>query len=337
MMILVTGAAGFIGYHLSKRLIEEGQEVFGIDNLNNYYDVNLKKARLNQLIPTRNFQFKCLNLNNREEIFKLFQEQNFDCVVNLAAQAGVRYSLENPFAYIDSNLVGFANILEACRHNQPKHLIFASSSSVYGANKKIPFSVSDNVDNPVSLYAATKKANELMAHSYSHLYNLPITGLRFFTVYGLWGRPDMAYFKFIRAIEENKPINVFNYGKMKRDFTYIDDVIEGILRIINQPPKVNLAKGNSHAPYKIYNIGNNQPVELLTFIEVIEKAVGKEAQKNFLPMQAGDVPLTYADVDDLIENFGYKPTTTIEEGIDNFVRWYQDFGVAKSRYKLIKI
>lgn len=336
MTVLVTGIAGFIGYHLGKRLIEEGEKVFGIDNLNDYYDVNLKKARLNQLIPNKSFRFKCLDLSNGEQIFKLFQEQNFDYVVNLAAQAGVRYSLENPFAYIDSNLVGFANILEACRHNQPKHLIFASSSSVYGANTKIPFSVGDNVDNPVSLYAATKKANELMAHSYSHLYDLAITGLRFFTVYGPWGRPDMAYFKFIQAIEENKPINVFNYGKMKRDFTYIDDVVEGIIRIINQPPKVSSVKGNSNARFQIYNIGNNQPVELLTFIQVIERAIGKKAQKNFLPMQAGDVPITYADVDDLIQNFGYKPTTTIEEGIENFVRWYQDFGVAKSRYKLIK-
>lgn len=324
MKVLVTGVAGFIGYHLAERLLADGEFVYGIDNLNDYYDVNLKKARLSQLTPHQNFQFQLLDLNNRQGIFQLFQEQNFDCVVNLAAQAGVRYSLENPFAYIDSNLVGFANILEACRHTQPQHLVFASSSSVYGANTKIPFSVGDNVDNPVSLYAATKKANELMAHSYSHLYSLPITGLRFFTVYGPWGRPDMAYFKFVRAIEQNQPINVFNYGRMQRDFTYIDDVIEGIVRVINRPPQAN-PDSNSNARYKIYNIGNNQPVELLTFIEVIEKAMGKKARKNFLPMQPGDVPRTYADVDELMQDVGFKPTTTIEQGIEKFVRWYQDF------------
>ena len=240
MKIIITGVAGFIGYHLALRLLADGEQVYGIDNLNDYYDVNLKKARLAQLTPNNNFTFQLLDLNNREKILQLFQEQNFDCVVNLAAQAGVRYSLENPFAYVDSNLVGFANILEACRHNQPKHLVYASSSSVYGTNSKIPFSVSDKVDNPVSLYAATKKANELMAHSYSHLYNLPITGLRFFTVYGPWGRPDMAYFKFVRAIEKNQPINVFNHGKMQRDFTYIDDVVEGVVRVIYQPPKAGI-------------------------------------------------------------------------------------------------
>ncbi|MEL6459329.1 MAG: NAD-dependent epimerase [Cyanobacteria bacterium J06621_15] len=325
MKILVTGVAGFIGYHLAERLIRDGEEVYGIDNLNDYYDVNLKKARLKQLEPNKNFKFQLLDLNNRQDILQLFQTQNFDCVVNLAAQAGVRYSLENPFAYIDSNLVGFANILEACRQTQPQHLVFASSSSVYGASKKIPFSTEDNVDNPVSLYAATKKANELMAHSYSHLYSLPITGLRFFTVYGPWGRPDMAYFKFVRAIEQNQPINVFNHGKMQRDFTYIDDVVEGIVRVLNRPPQPNNTDDNSNARYKIYNIGNNKPVELLAFIEVIEQAMGKQAQKNFLPMQPGDVPRTYADVDELMEDVGFRPTTTIEEGIEKFIRWYQDF------------
>lgn len=325
MKIFITGVAGFIGYHLAQRLLLDGEQIYGIDNLNDYYDVNLKKARLAQLTPNANFQFQLLDLNNREGILKLFQEQNFDCVVNLAAQAGVRYSLENPFAYIDSNLVGFANILEACRHTQPQHLVFASSSSVYGTNTKIPFSVTDNVDNPVSLYAATKKANELMAHSYSHLYSLPITGLRFFTVYGPWGRPDMAYFKFVQAIEQNQAINIFNYGKMQRDFTFIDDVIEGVVRVMHQPPKAALNNNHNNARYKIYNIGNNQPVELLTFIEVIEKAMGKQAIKNFLPMQPGDVPRTYADVDELMQDVGFKPTTNIEQGIDNFVRWYKDF------------
>ncbi len=324
MKVLITGVAGFIGYHLAQRLLADGEEVYGIDNLNDYYDINLKKARLAQLMPNNNFQFQLLDLNNREGILQLFKEQNFDCVVNLAAQAGVRYSLENPFAYVDTNLVGFANILEACRHCKPQHLVFASSSSVYGANTKTPFSVSDNVDNPVSLYAATKKANELMAHSYSHLYGLPITGLRFFTVYGAWGRPDMAYFKFVRAIELREPINVFNYGKMQRDFTYIDDAIEGVVRVIHHPPK-SQANHNSNTRYKIYNIGNNKPVELLTFIEVIEKIMGKSAQKIFLPMQPGDIPRTYADVDELIQDIGFKPTTTIEQGIENFVRWYKDF------------
>ena len=323
MKVLITGVAGFLGYHLAQKLLGDDKQVYGIDNLNNYYDVNLKKARLAQLTLNNKFEFQLLDLNNREGILQLFQTQNFDCVVNLAAQAGVRYSLENPFAYIDSNLVGFANILEACRHTQPQHLIFASSSSVYGANSKIPFSVNDNVDNPVSLYAATKKANELMAHSYSHLYSLSITGLRFFTVYGAWGRSDMAYFKFVRAIQQNQPINIFNYGKMQRDFTYIDDVIEGVVRVMHQPPQPNF--GNSNARYKIYNIGNNQPVELLTFIEVIEKAMGKKAIKNFLPMQPGDVPQTYADVDDLMRDVGFKPTTNIEEGIEKFVCWYKYF------------
>jgi UDP-glucuronate 4-epimerase len=325
MKTLITGVAGFIGYHLAQELLGEGEEIYGIDNLNSYYDVNLKKARLSQLNLNSNFKFQYLDLINSLEISQLFQQEKFDCVIHLAAQAGVRYSLENPQAYIDSNLIGFTNILEACRHNQTQHLVFASSSSVYGANTKVPFSVSDNVDYPVSLYAATKKANELMAHSYSHLYNLPITGLRFFTVYGTWGRPDMAYFKFVKAIEQNKPIDVYNYGKMQRDFTYIDDVVEAIVRLMDKPPQKISADINSNARYKIYNIGNNKPVELLRFIEVIESVMGKKAEKNFLPMQPGDVTATYADVDDLMRDVGFKPSTTIEEGIEQFVQWYQGY------------
>jgi len=324
MKILVTGVAGFIGYHLAERLLGEGINVYGIDNLNNYYDVSLKKNRLAQLQAQAGFEFQLLDLFDRQGIDSLFQDEKFDCVVNLAAQAGVRYSIENPFAYVDSNLVGFVNLLEACRYHQIKHLVFASSSSVYGANTKVPFATSDNVDRPVSLYAATKKANELIAHTYSHLYNLPITGLRFFTVYGPWGRPDMAYFKFARAIAQDKPIDVYNFGKMKRDFTYIDDVIEGVVRVMYKPPQT-IVDGASTAPYKIYNIGNNTPVELLHFIEVIEKAVGKTAIKNLLPMQPGDVPCTYADVDDLIKDVGFKPTTSIEEGLGRFVEWYQKY------------
>ena len=324
MKILVTGVAGFIGYHLAERLLVEGINVYGIDNLNNYYDVSLKKNRLAQLQSQTGFEFQLLDLFDRQGIDSLFQDEKFDCVVNLAAQAGVRYSIENPFAYVDSNLVGFVNLLEACRYHQIKHLVFASSSSVYGANTKVPFATSDNVDRPVSLYAATKKANELIAHTYSHLYNLPITGLRFFTVYGPWGRPDMAYFKFVCAIAQGKPIDVYNFGKMKRDFTYIDDVIEGVVRVMYKPPQANIDAPNT-APYKIYNIGNNTPVELLHFIEVIEKAVGKTAIKNLLPMQPGDVPCTYADVDDLIKDVGFKPTTSIEEGLGRFVDWYQKY------------
>lgn len=332
MKVLVTGVAGFIGYHLAQRLLAEGLQVYGIDNLNDYYDVNLKKDRLAQLHPQAGFTFQLLDLADREGMAGLFQAQKFDYVVNLAAQAGVRYSLENPFAYADSNMGGFVNLLEGCRHSQIKHLVFASSSSVYGANTKVPFAVSDNVDHPISLYAATKKANELIAHTYSHLYNLPTTGLRFFTVYGPWGRPDMAYFKFVKAILSGKPIDVYNFGQMKRDFTYIDDVIEGLIRVMYKPDQGNLegsanssAGSNTKAPYKLYNIGNNSPVELITFIEVIEKAVGKTAQKNLLPMQPGDVPSTYADVDDLIKDVGFKPATPIEEGIGRFVQWYREY------------
>jgi UDP-glucuronate 4-epimerase len=330
MKILVTGAAGFIGYHLAQRLLSQGQQVYGIDNLNDYYDVNLKKARLEQLQPHSEFTFQELDLSDRVDISQLFQNHKFDRVVHLAAQAGVRYSLQNPHAYADSNLMGFLNILEGCRHSKIEHLVFASSSSVYGANTKVPFAVSDNVDHPISLYAATKKANELMAHSYSHLYNLPLTGLRFFTVYGPWGRPDMAYFKFVKAIAENKPIDVYNFGKMQRDFTYIDDVVEGVVRVMEKPPQGNSQNSTSSAPYKIYNIGNNSPVELLTFIEVIEKAMGKTAVKNLLPMQPGDVPSTYADVDDLMQDVGFKPATSIEEGIHHFVEWYQDYYLRKT-------
>ncbi|MGJ5675448.1 MAG: NAD-dependent epimerase [Nostochopsis sp.] len=320
MYILITGVAGFIGYHLAQRFLAEGQRVYGIDNLNGYYDVSLKKARLSQLTPQSGFTFQYLDLSDRTGMLQLFKEHKFDRVVHLAAQAGVRHSLENPFAYVDSNLVGFANLLEGCRHSQVEHLVFASSSSVYGANTKVPFAVEDNVDRPISLYAATKKANELMAHSYSHLYNLPITGLRFFTVYGAWGRPDMAYFKFVRAIAENRAIDVYNHGKMERDFTYIDDVIEGVVRVTYKPPI-------ERTPYKIYNLGNNNPVSLGKFIEIIEKAMGRSAIKNFLPMQPGDVPCTYADIDELIEDVGFKPTTSIEQGIEHFVRWYKDYTI----------
>jgi UDP-glucuronate 4-epimerase len=332
MQVLVTGVAGFIGYHLAQRLLTEDTQVYGIDNLNDYYDVSLKQARLAQLQSQPGFTFQRLDLAERDRLLELFQTEKFDYVVNLAAQAGVRYSLENPFAYADSNLSGFVNLLEGCRHNPIKHLVFASSSSVYGANTKVPFSVSDRVDHPISLYAATKKANELIAHVYSHLYHLPTTGLRFFTVYGPWGRPDMAYFKFVKAINEGKPIDVYNFGKMKRDFTYIDDVIEGVVRVMYQSPPAhftesnsNPASANSQTTYKIYNIGNNNPVELMTFIEIIEDALGKTAQINFLPMQPGDVLCTYADVDDLMQDVGFKPTTSIAEGLQRFVAWYQEY------------
>ena len=330
--MLVTGAAGFIGFHLSKRLLAAGVEVVGLDNLNDYYDVNLKYGRLKQLEGEPGFRFEKMELSDREGMQALFKRERFDVVINLAAQAGVRYSLINPYAYVDSNLSGFMNILEGCRHHGVKHLVYASSSSVYGANTSMPFSVHHNVDHPVSLYAATKKANELMAHTYSSLYGIPTTGLRFFTVYGPWGRPDMALFLFTKAILEGRPIDVFNYGKMQRDFTYIDDIVEGVCRVIDRVPEKDPAwsgadpdPGTSYAPYKIYNIGNNNPVELLRFIEVLEQALGKEAQKNLLPIQAGDVPATYADVDDLMRDVGFRPATSIEEGVGRFVAWYREF------------
>lgn len=330
--ILVTGCAGFIGFHFTKRLLSDGCEVVGLDNLNNYYDVTLKEARLAQLEENSNFNFYRAALEDQEVIDEIFSRNSISIVVNLAAQAGVRYSLKNPRAYIDSNIVGFLNILEACRYHNVEHLIYASSSSVYGANTKMPFSVHDNVDHPVSLYAATKKANELMAHTYSHLYGLPTTGLRFFTVYGPWGRPDMALFIFTRTILAGKPIKVFNYGRMKRDFTYIDDIVEGVVRLLDQKPQpdpnwdpANPDPGSSAAPYRLYNIGNNQPVELSRFIAALEAALGREAQKEYLPLQAGDVPETYADIQDLFAAVGFRPTTTIETGIAKFVAWYKEF------------
>ena len=330
--VMVTGAAGFIGYHLSLRLLEDGCRVVGVDNLNPYYDVNLKKARLEKLRSFDNFSFHELDLSHGEELNKIFENASFDIVVNLAAQAGVRYSLKNPKAYVDANLVGFCNILEGCRHHNVKHLVIASSSSVYGANTRMPFSVHHNVDHPVSLYAATKKANELMAHTYSHLYGLPCTGLRFFTVYGPWGRPDMAAFLFTRAILEEKPIQVFNHGNMKRDFTYIDDIVEGVVRVIGKLPEPNPEwkgddpdPGTSYTSYRIYNIGNNRPVNLMDFISLLEKAIGKEAKKEFLDLQPGDVIETFADIDALSLDVGFKPNTPIEEGIKKFVEWYKDF------------
>lgn len=330
--ILVTGAAGFIGFHLSQRLCELGYRVIGIDNLNDYYDVGLKNSRLDILKRKKDFTFCQLDLANRIEINQLFSAYDFEYVVNLAAQAGVRYSLTNPHAYLESNLHGFLNILEACRHNKIKHLIYASSSSVYGANKKMPFSVHDNVDHPISLYAASKKSNELMAHTYSALYNLPTTGLRFFTVYGPYGRPDMALFLFTKAILEGKPINVFNNGKMKRDFTYVDDIVEGVTRLVPHIAKPNTAwsgmnpdPATSFAPYRVYNIGNNQPVELMRFIEVIEEKLGKQAIKNLMPIQDGDVPNTFADVDDLMREVDFKPSTPIEVGVGKFVDWYKEY------------
>jgi UDP-glucuronate 4-epimerase len=330
--VLVTGAAGFIGFHLANRLAAEGYAVTGIDNLSPYYDVSLKKARLEILDKSENFIFKQLDLAQGKPLKKLFDSAQFDVVVNLAAQAGVRYSLKNPHAYVDANLVGFVNVLECCRHSDVKHLVFASSSSVYGANTKMPFSVHHNVDHPVSLYAATKKANELMAHTYSHLYNLPCTGLRFFTVYGPWGRPDMALFLFTKAILKGKPIAVFNHGRMQRDFTYIDDIIEGVVRVMGRIPTANPKwhgdspdPGSSYTCYRLYNIGNNNPVQLDHFIEVIEKALGKTAKKEFMDLQPGDVPATYADVEDLVNDVGFKPATPLEEGIRRFVKWYKAY------------
>jgi len=330
--VLVTGAAGFIGYHLSERLLAEGKRVVGLDNMNSYYDPLLKEARLEKLRLHPSFQFYKADLSDSASVQTVFAKHRFDIVVNLAAQAGVRYSLENPGAYVNANLVGFVNILEACRHSKVKHLVFASSSSVYGANTKMPFSIHDNVDHPVSLYAASKKANELMAHTYSHLFDLPCTGLRFFTVYGPWGRPDMALFLFTKAILEDRPIKVFNHGKMKRDFTYIDDIVEGVVRVMaNQPePNPNWSgdapdPGTSYTRYRLYNIGNNNPVELSTFIEEIESALGKKAQKDYMDLQPGDVPATYADVDALTQDVGFKPGTPLSEGIGKFIEWYRSY------------
>lgn len=330
--ILITGASGFIGFHLSNKLCREGWNVTGLDNLNNYYDVNLKKNRLNLLRTYSNFHFSQIDLINKDEINNLFKKEKFDYVVNLAAQAGVRYSLVNPYAYVDSNIAGFLNILESCRYNHVKHLIYASSSSVYGGNKKMPFSVHDNVDHPVSLYAASKKSNELMAHTYSYLFNIPTTGLRFFTVYGPWGRPDMAAFIFTKLILQDKEIEVFNNGLMKRDFTYIDDIIEGMSKLIMNIPVPDLNwngqkpdSSTSFAPYRLFNIGNNNPVELLKFIEILEENLGKKAKKKFLPLQPGDVSETYADIDDLAEVTGFKPKTNIEEGLKKFIDWYKNY------------
>lgn len=332
MKILVTGAAGFIGSALSERLLARGDEVIGLDNLNDYYDVSLKEARLARLQGQPNFTFIKAGLEDREAVNELFRTHQPQRVVNLAAQAGVRYSLENPLAYIDANIVGFTNILEGCRHHGVEHLVYASSSSVYGANTRMPFSVHHNVDHPVSLYAASKKANELMAHTYSHLFNLPTTGLRFFTVYGPWGRPDMALFMFTKAILAGKPIDVFNYGKHRRDFTYIDDIVEGVIRTLDNVAQPNPAwsgdqpdPGTSRAPYRIYNIGSNRPVELLRYIEVLEDCLGKKAEKNLLPLQPGDVPDTYADVDALVDDVGYRPSTPVEEGVSRFVDWYRGY------------
>ncbi|MBU2260541.1 MAG: NAD-dependent epimerase [Proteobacteria bacterium] len=330
--ILITGAAGFIGFHLSRRLLEGDDRVVGLDNLNPYYDVTLKEARLDILRRKGNFRFVRADLADRGAVEALFQEERPEIVVNLAAQAGVRYSLTNPHAYVESNLVGFLNVLEGCRHGQVKHLVFASSSSVYGANTRMPFSVHDNVDHPLSLYAATKKANELMAHTYAALYGFPCTGLRFFTVYGPWGRPDMALFLFTRAILADRPIDVFNEGRMKRDFTYIDDIVEGLIRVMGRIPSPDPGwKGDrpdpaaSFAPYRLYNIGNNQPVALMDFIAILEDSLGRKARKHFLPLQAGDVPATCADVDDLSADVGFKPATPLAEGIGRFVAWYREY------------
>ena len=330
--IMITGVAGFIGSGLALRLLERGDAVYGIDNMNDYYEVSLKEARLARIKDHERFTFAKIDISDRAAIERLFRDNKFDAVMNLAAQAGVRYSIENPNAYVDSNLVGFGNILEGCRHSNVGHLVFASSSSVYGANTKLPFSEQDNVDHPVSLYAATKKANELMAHCYAHLYNLPCTGLRFFTVYGPWGRPDMALFKFTKGILEGQPIPVFNKGKMVRDFTYIDDIVEGVIRAIDNvakpDPNWNGDEPNcatSYAPYRIYNIGNNQPVELMKYITTLEDCLGKKADMNLLPMQDGDVLATYADTEALATDVGFKPGTSVESGIARFVEWYKDY------------
>lgn len=330
--ILVTGAAGFIGYNTSERLLARGDDVVGLDNVNDYYDPTLKEARLARLAPNEGFRLVRMELGDRDGVERLFREERFDRVIHLAAQAGVRYSITNPHAYIDSNLVGFLHILEGCRHHGVQHLTYASSSSVYGANTAMPFSVHQNVDHPVSLYAATKKANELMAHTYSHLYGLPTTGLRFFTVYGPWGRPDMALFLFTKAILEGKPIDVFNFGKMRRDFTYIDDIVEGVIRTSDHTAQSNPEwnsdtpdPATSKAPYRIYNIGNNNPVELMHLIATLEHCLGKTAEKNMLPMQPGDVPATYADVEALVQDVGFQPKTPIETGVARFVAWYREY------------
>ena len=330
--ILITGSAGFIGFHLAQKASSLGYSVTGLDNMNDYYDVSLKQSRLDILNKLPDFKFAEIELADANAVNRLFADNDFDCVINLAAQAGVRYSLINPHAYLESNLHGFLNILEACHHNKTGHLIYASSSSVYGANKKMPFSVHHNVDHPISLYAASKKANELMAHTYSSLYDLPTTGLRFFTVYGPFGRPDMALFLFTKAILEGKPIDVYNHGKMKRDFTYVEDIVEAIVRLIPKPPKpdpqwsgLKPDPSSSFAPYRVYNIGNNKPVELLRFIEIIEEKIGKKAVKNFMPIQDGDVPETYAHVEDLMREVDFKPETPIEVGVGKFVDWYRDY------------
>jgi UDP-glucuronate 4-epimerase len=332
MTILVTGAAGFIGYHVARRLLERGDSVVGLDNLNAYYDVSLKEARLAQLNEHQGFRFAKLNLEDREGMASLFASERLQRIVHLAAQAGVRYSLQNPHAYLDSNLAGFINILEGCRHNGVEHLVYASSSSVYGGNTRLPFSEHDNIDHPVSLYAATKKANELMAHTYSHLFRLPTTGLRFFTVYGPWGRPDMALFLFTRAILDGRPIDVFNHGNMVRDFTYVDDIVEGVVRVVDRPAEANPAfdaarpdPGTSNAPYRVFNIGNSQPTPLAEYIEALEDALGRKAQRNYLPMQPGDVPATSADTDELDAWVGFKPNTPVREGVRRFVEWYREY------------
>ena len=332
MKILVTGAAGFIGMSTSLRLLARGDHVVGLDNLNDYYDVRLKQARLARLEVLPNFRFLKADVGDREAVSRLFEQESFDRVIHLAAQAGVRYSLQNPHAYVDSNVMGFMNILEGCRRRRVGHLVYASSSSVYGGNTRMPFAEADNVDHPVSLYAATKKANELMAHTYSHLFGVPTTGLRFFTVYGPWGRPDMALFLFTKAILEDRPIEVFNHGAMQRDFTYIDDIVEGVIRVCDRPaepdPSFDTASPNpavSNAPYRVFNIGNHQPVPLMDFIACIERAIGKPAKKNFLPLQDGDVPATSADVSALAEWTGFSPNTSVEHGIAEFVRWYRDY------------
>jgi UDP-glucuronate 4-epimerase len=334
--ILVTGAAGFIGFHLCRHLLDHNRQIIGLDNLNDYYDVNLKKDRLVQIENDHRFTFYQIDLADQSAMEELFASHDIDIVINLAAQAGVRYSLTNPDAYVQSNVVGFVNLLECARKKQIKHMVFASSSSVYGANTKMPFSVHDNVDHPVSLYAATKKSNELIAHSYSHIYHLPCTGLRFFTVYGPWGRPDMALFLFTRAIYAGEPIDIFNHGKMKRDFTYIDDIVQGVASIIDQIPQPNEHwlsdqpdPGTSYVPYRIYNIGNNSPIELMHFIEILESTIGKKAEKNFMEMQAGDVPATYANINDIYEAVGFKPETDIQTGIQMFVKWYQEYYLRK--------